>query len=98
MSDTTGGSDHASKFGIDPATGQITGGRLNADVPAEEIGGATTPYEVTVTATDGDGDTTDIDVIIRVVGVNEPPKIAAGGPREMSHYESDRTPRPAQNN
>ena len=96
LSDTEAESGHARRFGIDPATGQITvSARLNADVEATELGGATTPYDVTVTATDGDGDTTDIDVEIMVVGVNEPPWIIRGGPREMSHYESDRTPRPA---
>ena len=97
LSDTTGGSGHASKFGIDPATGQITvsaAAGLNAD-PTTDLGPVVeVSYMVTVKATDGDGDTMDIDVTIRVVGVDEPPRIT-DSPREMSHWESDRTVRTA---
>ena len=93
----SGTSADVDSFNIDPVTGQITvaaGARLNADVEDGIRGAADTPYEVTVTATDGDGDIQTIDVNIRVVRVDEPPKITAG-PREMSHWESDRTPRSA---
>ena len=108
LSDTEDGTGHARSFSIDPVTGQITvsaAARLNAEAQtsleadADTPFAEATPFEVTVQAIDGDGDTEDIDVTIRVVGVNEPPRIAATdtvmAPREMSHYESDRTPRPA---
>ena len=113
LSDTTPNTGHAGKFVIDPATGQIAvnvRAGLNADVDAEELGGADMPYEVTVTAIDGDGDTQTIAVLIRVVGVNEPPRIhrdyatdrtpnddAIGdrAPTEISHYELDRENSPA---
>ena len=87
---------HVDSFNIDPVTGQITvsaAASLNADVePPTALGGANGPYEVTVIATDGDGDIQTINVDIRVVRVDEPPKIT-NGPREMSHYEADRTDR-----
>ena len=71
--------DHAANFDIDPATGQITvsaSADLNADVDdPTHLGGATGPYMVTVQAVDGDGHRMDINVNIRVVGVNEPPMI-----------------------
>ena len=84
-------------FNIDPVTGQITvaaGAMLDADVGTGVRGNADTPYEVTVIATDGDGDIQTIDVDIKVVRVDEPPKITMG-PREMSHWEEDRTVRTA---
>ena len=87
----------ADNFNIDPVTGQITvaaGAMLDADVATGERGHAVTPYEVTVTATDGDGDIQTIEVEIMVVRVDEPPKITMG-PREMSHWETDRTDRSA---
>ena len=99
--------DDASSFNIDPVSGQITvsaAARLNAEAGTNQPGDAATPYEVTVRAIDGDGDAEDIGVTIRVVGVNEPPRIGADpdatlnpvvAAREMSHYESDRTPRSA---
>ena len=101
LSDTTAGSGHARSFNIDPVTGQITvsaSAKLDAEVGTGQPGDARTPYLVTVRATDGDGDTTDIAVTIRVVGINEPPKIGADpnanppvvAAREMSHYERSR--------
>ena len=102
----SGASGDVDNFNIDPVTGQITvaaGARLNADVVDGTRGAADTPYEVSVIATDGDGDIQTIEVDIRVVGVNEPPSIGADSDatppvvaaREMSHYESDRTARSA---
>ena len=94
----SGARGHVDSFNIDPVTGQITvsaAARLNADVASPTgLGGAQGPYDVTVIATDGDGDTQTIEVAIRVVRVDEPPKITVG-PREMSHWESDRTVRTA---
>ena len=93
----SGASADVDKFNIDPVTGQITvaaGAGLNADVLDGTRGAADTPYEVSVIATDGDGDIQTIEVNIRVVRVDEPPKIM-DGPREMSHYEADRTDRSA---
>ena len=93
----SGASADVDYFNIDPVTGQITvaaGARLDADVGDGERGHAGTPYEVTVTATDGDGDIQTIEVDIMVVRVDEPPRIT-GGPREMSHWETDRTVRTA---
>ena len=110
MTDTTAGSGHARSFNIDPVTGQITvaaGARLDAEAGADPASvdanhfATAAPFLVTVRATDGDGDVEDIAVSIKIVGVDEPPKIDrnyfAGdrAPTEMSHYESDRTPRPA---
>ena len=92
-------------FNIDPVTGQITvsaAARLNADVGTGVRGNVDTPYEVSVTATDGDGDIQTIEVDIRVVSVDEPPSIgpdpdatpnAVVAAREMSHWEMDRTAR-----
>ena len=93
----SGASADVDNFNIDPVTGQITvaaGAKLNADVGTGVRGHAGTPYEVTVTATDGDGDIQTIEVDIMVVRVDEPPRIT-GGPREMSHWETDRTVRTA---
>ena len=106
LSDTTDASGHANSFNIDPATGQITvsaSARLNAEAGTGNPGDAATPYAVTVTAIDGDGDTRTIAVLIRVVGLNEPPRIGANAtatpavlaPREISHWELDRTNAPA---
>ena len=86
------------KFNIDPVTGQITvaaGAMLDADAQPSIRGNADTPYEVSVIATDGDGDIQTIEVNIRVVRVDEPPRIITDGPREMSHWETDRTDRTA---
>ena len=85
---------HASNFSINVRTGQITlsarGARaLDADVADNVLGGAGTPYSVTVRAIDGDGHRQDIVVSIRVVDVNENPGIRSGA-REMSHYEARR--------
>ena len=94
----SGARAHVDSFNIDPVTGQITvaaGVKLNADVGSPtDLGGAQGPYKVSVIATDGDGDIQTIEVDIRVVRVDEPPKITVG-PREMSHWESDRTDRTA---
>ena len=111
MSDTEADSAHARSFSIDPVTGQITvsaAARLDAEAQlttdVDNPFAAATPFGVTVRAIDGDGDVEDIAVTIRVVGVNEPPRIGADADatpdpvvaaREMSHYESDRTARSA---
>ena len=97
---------HKASFNIHQVTGQITvsaAAKLNADVADDTLGGADTPYRVTVVATDGDGKIETIDVRILVVGYNEPPSIgpnlAATPPivaaREMTHWEVDRTDRSA---
>ena len=104
---------HAESFRIDAETGQITvspSAKLGAEVDGRnpDFTGTHTPYQVKVTATDGDGSPRDIDVNIWVVGVDEPPMIgrnyiAALGlhlegervPTEMSHYELDRVNAPA---
>ena len=102
----SGASADVDNFNIDPVTGQITvaaGAKLNADVAAGTRGNADTPYEVSVIATDGDGDIQTIEVDIRVVRVDEPPSIgpdstaspAVVAAREMSHWEVDRTVRTA---
>ena len=91
-------------FNIDPATGQImvaAGVRLNRadDIPADGLD----TYAVTVTATDGDGQSEMIAMTITVVKVDEPPSIArvdantgmVVAPTEMSHYEADRNNSPA---
>ena len=78
LRDTTPGDDHAGNFRINPRTGQITvapGAMLNADVAASDLGGATMPYLVTVRAVDPDGDDMDIAVTIRLLDVNEGPRI-----------------------
>ena len=93
----SGHPDDVNSFNIDPVTGQITvsaAARLNADVAAGTRGAADTPYEISVIATDGDGDIQTIEVDIRVVRVDEPPRVT-GGAREMSHWEVDRTVRTA---
>ena len=95
----SGAIGHVDSFNIDPVTGQITvSASESADADAADdtgsLGAADTPYEVTVIATDGDGDIQTIEVTIRVVGVDEPPRIT-DGPREMSHWEWDRTVRTA---
>lgn len=64
---------HARGFDIDAVTGQIMVG-ANAMLDADATD-ATNPYNVVVRAVDPDGDTMDINVTIRVVGVNEPPMI-----------------------
>ena len=89
---------HASNFSIDERTGQITlsarGAReLDADVAADVLGGADTPYSVTVRAIDGDGHRQEILVRIRVVNVNDSPRIGTGA-LEMSHKERDRNNEP----
>ena len=83
---------------------------LDADGTDGAGDGATNPYSVVVRAVDGDGDTQNIDVDIHVLMYHEPPVIdrvyrpdrvgeghSVGDrvPTEMSHYESDRTPRSA---
>ena len=83
---------------------------LDADGTDGQGAGATNPYEVVVRAVDGDGDTQNIDVAIHLLDYHEPPKIdrvyqtdrVGDGhsledrvPTEISHYESDRTPRSA---
>ena len=88
---------HRSSFNIHQVTGQITvsaAAKLNADGADDTLGAADTPYRVTVVATDGDGESQTIDVVIRVVGYNEPPRIRDGA-REMTHWEVDRTDRSA---
>ena len=83
---------------------------LDADGTDGAGDGATNPYSVVVRAVDGDGDTENIDVDIHVLMYHEPPvidrvyqpdRVGDGHlvwdrvPTEMSHYESDRTPRSA---
>ena len=89
----SGARGHVDSFNIDPVTGQITvaaGVRLNADVDPETVlGGAQGPYEVTVIATDGDGDIQTIDVEIRVVRVDEPPTIDREYRAEITHNVYD---------
>ena len=101
LRDATAGTGHADSFNIDPATGQITvsaSASLNAEAGTGQPGAAATPYAVTVHAVDGDGDVTDIDVNIRVVPVNEAPKIDRVYGTAVDHatyadYEvGDRTP------
>ena len=72
------GSGHAEKFRIHPANGQITvavGVSLNADVADDAPGSAGVPYLVTVLAVDPDGHRRTINVTIRVLDVNEGPRI-----------------------
>ena len=92
---------HKGSFNIHQVTGQITvsaAAKLNAEADQTTTpptpGGAATPYRVTVVATDGDGEKKTVDVVIRVVGYNEPPRITDGA-REMTHWEVDRTDRSA---
>ena len=83
---------------------------LDADGTDGQGAGATNPYNVVVRAVDGDGDTQNIDVAIHVLMYDEPPVIdtvyqtARVGdghlvedrvPTEFSHWEADRTDRPA---
>ena len=104
LSDGTGGDGDAGNFRIDVKTGQITvapGARLDADVetPADAV------YNVNVTAIDGDEASSVIAVTIRVLDLNEGPKIRSTYleaitdtgheegervPTEMSHPEVDR--------
>ena len=80
LSDATPGSDHADNFDINPATGQITvSAKAMLDVDGDA---AVIDYMVIVRAIDGDGDTQNITVSIKVVGVNEPPMITVRPPRD----------------
>ena len=79
----------AMEFNIDVVTGQIT---VSAMAALDADGEGTNPYTVVVRAVDPDGDIEDIAVTIHVLTRAEAPRID-GGPREMSHYEHDRTAR-----